>query len=160
MRYTALSTQLGDHSVPAPMINPEHGFFTGTTATTSLVFGSILKTTSVGLLLTQTMSSPIASQSGEPPVIAYCASGTMLDMGCWTPGTPGFSCANKGTMASVLTRRTNKTRFMNILSVEIFPSSERRGLEIGRFFGFVSNGVRMTSPILALRCASVHARET
>src|SRR6267142_1552809 len=158
MRYTALSTQLGDHSVPAPMINPEHGFFTGTTATTSLVFGSILKTTSVGLLLTQTMSSPIASQSGEPPVIAYCASGTMLDMGCWTPGTPGFSCANKGTMASVLTRRTNKTRFMTSFQSRYSPPQRGGVWRLAIFSDVVSNGVRIgVSNFFALRCASGHA---
>src|SRR5216117_2803438 len=96
------SSQLGDQSVPAAIIRPEHGFFTGTVATTSLEFGSIRKTKSVGLLLTQTWSSPIASQSGFP-LMAYSASGMMFDIGCCTPGTPGFCCgadcwANSGTV--------------------------------------------------------------
>src|SRR5206468_7861425 len=39
MRYITFSSQLGDQSVPAAIIKPEHGFFTGTVATTRFVCG-------------------------------------------------------------------------------------------------------------------------
>jgi hypothetical protein len=49
------------------------------------------------MLLVQTESSVIASQSGPPltPLasILYCASGIKNDMGACTPGTPGFCLA-------------------------------------------------------------------
>src|SRR4029077_20639212 len=121
------SSQLGDQSVPAAIIRPEHGFFTGTVATTWFEFGSIRKTKSVGLLLTQTWSSPIASQSGFPSM-AYSASGMTLDIGCCTPGTPGFCgvaagcdgwacCASSGTIATNFASRTSRSLFMFLLTV-------------------------------------------
>src|SRR6266700_7170144 len=129
------SSQLGDHSVPAAMIRPEHGFFTRNVATTSLEFGSIRKTKSVGLLLTQTWSSPIASQSGFP-LMAYSASGMMFDIGCCTPGTPGFCCdcwaccAKSGTIETNFTSKTNRILFMfslHALSVRERDCAKRQG---------------------------------
>src|SRR5215471_2825360 len=95
------SSQLGDQRVPAATAKPEQGFLTGARATTRSDFGSRRKTISVGLLLTQTESSAIASQSGEPGM-EYWASGAKCDIGAWTPGTPGFGASGSCAIAQAL----------------------------------------------------------
>src|SRR4029450_10224642 len=69
MREIVLSPQLGTHTLPKPVVNPQQGRLPAPrsiVAATMLVFGSNRETLSFGLFDTHAAAS-MGSQSGVPP---------------------------------------------------------------------------------------------